>query len=362
MMVDDVHRLGRAGHRRPGGQRRRRAPVRLAVGLPGPGALVALTGSLAIPSLIRLGPAPERAAGEPGAEHRAIDGIGAAAGRDAVPGRADRAVGLGLPGGSSAPCSSWAGPDRASPLLRRLLPPGAIAARPGLPVTVDQPRHHHLRVLRRRRLRDADHHHRAALLPGAGRTGGDRRDAVVDGPGTQARLSERQPGRPLVRTGLLLVHGRPGAGMALVLLPAVPIAAAIAAWTVAGAGMGLGYAPLSLLMMRQAPPGREAADGLAEPVRCARHRDRHGHRRRCRRRWPCAAGCPWRRRGHRVRHLRLRSSRRGVAVTRRLSVRRAEESPLSTANAVLCGYRVPPGRGRRSWSGARSPAPSRRAT
>ncbi len=47
------------------------------------------------------------------------------------------------------------------------------------------------------------------------------------------------------------------AGMALVLLPAVPIVTAIVAWTVAGAGMGLGYAPMSLLMMRQAPPGRE---------------------------------------------------------------------------------------------------------
>jgi hypothetical protein len=43
----------------------------------------------------------------------------------------------------------------------------------------------------------------------------------------------------------------------LVLLPAVPVAAGIAAWTAAGTGMGLAYAPISLLMLAQAPPGRE---------------------------------------------------------------------------------------------------------
>jgi hypothetical protein len=37
----------------------------------------------------------------------------------------------------------------------------------------------------------------------------------------------------------------------------VPVGVGVAAWTVAGLGMGLGYAPLSLLMLREAPPGRE---------------------------------------------------------------------------------------------------------
>jgi MFS family permease len=35
------------------------------------------------------------------------------------------------------------------------------------------------------------------------------------------------------------------------------VAEGIAAWTVGGLGMGLAYAPLSLLMLRQAPPGQE---------------------------------------------------------------------------------------------------------
>ena len=45
--------------------------------------------------------------------------------------------------------------------------------------------------------------------------------------------------------------------MAAALQPAVPAWSALAAWTVAGFGMGLAYAPISLMMLRQAPPGQE---------------------------------------------------------------------------------------------------------
>ena len=38
----------------------------------------------------------------------------------------------------------------------------------------------------------------------------------------------------------------------------MPVAAGLAAWTVAGLGMGLAYAPITLtIMLREAPPGRE---------------------------------------------------------------------------------------------------------
>ena len=47
------------------------------------------------------------------------------------------------------------------------------------------------------------------------------------------------------------------AGMLLALRPGVPVAEAIAAWTAGGFGMGLGYSPITLLMLREAPPGRE---------------------------------------------------------------------------------------------------------
>jgi hypothetical protein len=37
----------------------------------------------------------------------------------------------------------------------------------------------------------------------------------------------------------------------------VPVAEGLAAWTVAGFGMGLAYAPISLMMLQKAPPGQE---------------------------------------------------------------------------------------------------------
>jgi MFS family permease len=47
------------------------------------------------------------------------------------------------------------------------------------------------------------------------------------------------------------------AGMVLALQPDVPVAEGLAAWTVAGLGMGLAYAPTSLMMLQKAPPGQE---------------------------------------------------------------------------------------------------------
>src|SRR5262249_58185252 len=38
---------------------------------------------------------------------------------------------------------------------------------------------------------------------------------------------------------------------------AVPVAEGLVAWTIAGLGMGLAYSPLSLMMLRKAPPGGE---------------------------------------------------------------------------------------------------------
>ena len=48
------------------------------------------------------------------------------------------------------------------------------------------------------------------------------------------------------------------------LSPAVPVAVGIVAWTIAGLGMGLAYAPLSLTVLRLATPGAlgSATSGL----------------------------------------------------------------------------------------------------
>jgi MFS family permease len=47
------------------------------------------------------------------------------------------------------------------------------------------------------------------------------------------------------------------AGIAAVLVPAVPIAFGIAAWALAGLGMGFAYSAISLVTLREAPAGRE---------------------------------------------------------------------------------------------------------
>ena len=72
----------------------------------------------------------------------------------------------------------------------------------------------------------------------------------------QAQLSASWPGRRLVRTGLVIILAGIG-GMTTVLDPAVPVLAGLAAWSLAGLGMGVGYAPTTLMMLREAPPGRE---------------------------------------------------------------------------------------------------------
>jgi MFS family permease len=96
--------------------------------------------------------------------------------------------------------------------------------------------------------------HRSLVVAGIAVTGSTL--AWTAGAWAQARLSETWDGRRLVRAGLAIILAGI-AGMVLVLQPAVPVAAGLAAWTVAGLGMGLAYAPISLMMLREAPPGRE---------------------------------------------------------------------------------------------------------
>ena len=62
----------------------------------------------------------------------------------------------------------------------------------------------------------------------------------------------------LVRTGFVTVVVGV-VGFALILAPSVPVAVGLLAWSVAGLGMGLAYAPLSLTVLREAPPGAEGS-------------------------------------------------------------------------------------------------------
>jgi len=229
--------------------------------------LVAVTGSFAIPSLLRLGapgPGPadgegaagqRPASGQPGGEHRLSDGIGAAAGAALVlagltEAGSSRNLLLGVPLLLAGGVLGWL-------VLRRLLPPGTFRLRRGLPAI----------VLSRGMLTfaffGADAYvpltittvrHHSTALAGAAVTGATL--AWTAGSWVQARLNDKWPGRRLIRLGLVIILVGL-AGMLLALRPGVPVAEAIAAWTAGGFGMGLGYSPITLLMLREAPPGRE---------------------------------------------------------------------------------------------------------
>jgi MFS family permease len=74
----------------------------------------------------------------------------------------------------------------------------------------------------------------------------------------QARVFNRLGARPLVRLGFAIV----AVGIVMfgaVLDLTVPVVVGVAAWTVAGLGMGLAYAPLSLTVLREAPPETQGA-------------------------------------------------------------------------------------------------------
>ena len=213
--------------------------------------VVAVAGSIAIPALVRLGPP---ASGQV-QEHRLIYGIAVAACATMV------LAGLTLVAGSGAVLVGGAliaaGVAGGLPALRRLVPPGTLTARRGLPATILS------RGLLTFAFFGADAYvtlaitavrHRSPVVAGIAVTGATL--GWTAGAWVQARLSETWEGPRFVRTGLVIVLAGI-AGMVLVLQPAVPVAEGLVAWTAAGLGMGLAYAPLSLMMLRKAPPGGE---------------------------------------------------------------------------------------------------------
>jgi MFS family permease len=220
--------------------------------------LVAVTGSLALPALFRLGkqPPPDGdSAEQAGTAHRLTDGLAAAAGAGLI------LAGLTLIAGSGQVIAGVAvlavGIAAMGRSLRRLLPAGTFLARPGLPAVIL------CRGLLTFTFFGADAYvtltittvrHHTPALAGLAVTGATL--AWTAGAWLQSRLNGRWEARRLVGVGLvIIVTGL--AAMALVLLPATPVYLGLAAWTVAGFGIGLAYAPISLLMLRAAPPGRE---------------------------------------------------------------------------------------------------------
>ncbi len=72
----------------------------------------------------------------------------------------------------------------------------------------------------------------------------------------QARWVERTGPRRLVVVGLLVIGGG-SLSMLAVLVPTIPAWIGLLSWAVGGFGIGLAYAPLSLVTLAVAPPGEE---------------------------------------------------------------------------------------------------------
>jgi len=75
-------------------------------------------------------------------------------------------------------------------------------------------------------------------------------------------LQERRVARVGARTFVGVGHGVLAVGIglaALVLVDSVPLWVIAVAWTVAGFGIGMAYAPISLVVLREAPPGEEGS-------------------------------------------------------------------------------------------------------
>ncbi len=214
-----------------------------------------LAAALAIPALRRLGPPAHR-----GERASARDAVLVAAG-----------AGLLLAGLTSASLLSAvallvAGVVVAVPALQRVTPPGTLTGRTGLGAA----------VLVRGLLTFAFFGTEAFLplmlrearglspaLAGIVLTTGGL--TWTSGSWIHARLAPRLTSRRIVTTSFALV-ALGAAGVLAVLLAPLPVEVTYVAWAVSGAGIGFGYAAISVLVLRLAPPGRTGSTGAAMQV------------------------------------------------------------------------------------------------
>jgi MFS family permease len=172
---------------------------------------------------------------------------------------------VGLTMGEALPTIGLAllGLALAIPALRRLTPAGTLTARPILPAAVL------LRGVMTFTFFGVDayvsltlENYRGLSAVVAGIVLTAATVSWTAGSWIQARNAERWPTDRFVRAGFVVtVIGL--ATFGLILLPEVPVAWAVPTFAVAGLGMGLGYAPLSLIVLREAPPGTQGTASSA---------------------------------------------------------------------------------------------------
>ncbi len=209
--------------------------------------LVALAGALVVLALRRVPPAAQ--AGHAAVPFLPMLGVVAGAGL------ALAAVSSGQP--LAAVAGAIAGGGLLAASLRRLTPPGTLTARPGLPATIlsrglltccffagDAYVPYAITAVR----------HAPTALGALALTASTL--TWTAGSWVQARTVTRFGPRRLVRSGQCFVLAGLGL-MGAALLPSVPAGLGVLAWAVAGTGMGLAYAPLSVATLDRAPAGEE---------------------------------------------------------------------------------------------------------
>lgn len=151
----------------------------------------------------------------------------------------------------------------AAPALRRLLPPGTLRAKAGLPAAIATIGLVNLAFF------GADAFVPLALTAVRGQTATFAGLALTaatifwtTGAWVQAHLAARGGQRRRVIIGLALIAAGI-AGIVAELLLALPAPLVIAAWGIAGLGMGLAFSTISLVVLRQAPPGQEGTTSSA---------------------------------------------------------------------------------------------------
>jgi len=208
-------------------------------------------GALALRGLRGLGPAPQRSDARRSTSLRDASLLAFGVALTLLGSRNERtlvAVGLAL-----------AGAGLALYALLRLLPPGTLRARAGLPAAIAVLALVNFTFfaveaflpLALTEVRGASMSWVAAAL-----TAGTL--AWTTGSWIQARAATRVSRRRLLGSGLLcLLAG--AAGATAMLSPALPAAASVFAWALAGLGIGIAYPTATLAILEAAPTGREGA-------------------------------------------------------------------------------------------------------
>ena len=140
---------------------------------------------------------------------------------------------------------------------RALTPPGTLRARPGLPATIA------VRGLLNFAFFSADAYVPFVLTTMRGLSPAISGLALTSASFTwtaaswiQARMIDRVGARRLVGIGMAAI-ATACLGMILILSPAVPALLGIVVWGIGGFGIGLAYAPLSIVTLAHAPDGQE---------------------------------------------------------------------------------------------------------